>query len=152
VSNSSLSERVERQLDGVIDPCSRFNGTWLSFNDLGMIESVIETEPGRVLIRLMLDDPLCLYMVDIHTEVRAAALEAIGVEQVDIEVVADQLWTPERMTPETIAKMDRWRELRARKQAAAAAGSPLLQIEPMPVSQSACATPAGAETPTHGGS
>jgi metal-sulfur cluster biosynthetic enzyme len=91
-------------------------------------------------------------MVDIHTEVRAAALEVPGVEQVDIEVVADELWTPERMTPETIAKMDRWRELRTRRQAAAALGPPLLQIEPMPVSQSAHATPAGAETPTHGGS
>src|ERR1700738_2259561 len=83
VSGSQLSARVERQLDRVIDPCSRFNGSWLSFNDLGMIESVLETEPGRVLIRLLLDDPLCLYMVDIHTEIRNAALEVPGVERVD---------------------------------------------------------------------
>jgi metal-sulfur cluster biosynthetic enzyme len=119
----------EAALAGVIDPCSRFNGTHLSFVDLGMVEGLSEPEPGRVVVRLLLDDPFCLYMVDIRSSVRDALLDVPGVHHVDIEVIADRVWDPDMMTAETQAKYARWREIRRRR--AAQDPPPLLTIAPL---------------------
>ena len=110
-----LRDQITAELGQVLDPCSRFNGTRLSFVDLGMIESIDLVKPGHVVIRLLLDDPICLYLVEIHENVRQAAMRVDGVDHVDVEIVGDQLWSPERMTAETTEKMRRWREIRMRR-------------------------------------
>jgi metal-sulfur cluster biosynthetic enzyme len=104
-----VTAAVWEKLSEVLDPCSMHNGTRLSFVDLGMV-SAIEVEPGgHARIRLLLDDPVCLYMVDIISSIREAALSVSDVTTVDVEIIGDELWSPDRLTTETKLKMDRWR-------------------------------------------
>jgi metal-sulfur cluster biosynthetic enzyme len=94
-----LEQAIWNALDGVIDPCSRFNGTYLSFVALGMIDEVRADDDGSTHVRLLLDDPTCLYMVEIHHEVREAVLGVAGVTGVEISVRGDELWDSTRLTP-----------------------------------------------------
>jgi metal-sulfur cluster biosynthetic enzyme len=74
-----------------------------------MVHSIEAGPHGHVRVRLLLDDPLCLYLVDILTSVQEAALRADGVRSADVEIIGDELWSPDRLTEETRAKMNRWR-------------------------------------------
>ena len=125
-ADARLRALITEQLAGVIDPCSRFNGTRLSFVDLGMVDSIDVTAPGRVRVRLLLDDPICTYMVEIHQTVREAVLQVEGIEHVDVEIVGDRLWAPDRMTAETTEKMRRWREIRLERATARMSNHPVL--------------------------
>jgi metal-sulfur cluster biosynthetic enzyme len=113
--DSGLATRLEQALGEVLDPCSVFNGSRLSFLDLGMVDSVEFSEPGRVTIRLLLDDPVCLYVAQIHDQIRQAALSVDGVEEVTVEFSGEAIWTEERATPETRRKIQlRQEQLRRR--------------------------------------
>lgn len=103
---------VWRALAGVLDPCSVHNGTRLSFVDLGMVEAVHIDDRGEAQIQLLLDDPVCIYLVDILTSVRDAALAVDGVNAVDVHIIGDELWSPDRLTPETQRKMRDWEAAR----------------------------------------
>jgi metal-sulfur cluster biosynthetic enzyme len=126
---TGLEQEVLEKLGTVIDPCSRHNGTWLSFVDLGMVEEVVDDGAGAIRVRMLLDDPVCLFMVDIQSEVRKAAESVAGVESVAIEIIGDQLWTQDRLTPETKAKIARWQAIRAERAVQRNPSSPLLQIQ-----------------------
>jgi metal-sulfur cluster biosynthetic enzyme len=111
-NDDPVTAAIWEKLAVVLDPCSMHNGTRLSFVDLGMV-STIEVEPdGHARIRMLLDDPVCFYMVDIISSVRNAALSVSGIKSVDVEIIGDQLWSPDRLTTETKLKMDRWRVAR----------------------------------------
>ncbi len=96
---TALEQEIWAALDGVLDPCSRFNGTYLSFVALGMVDDVSADADGAVRVRLLLDDPTCLYLVEIHHEVREAIRRVPGVTTVDISVRGDELWDSTRLTP-----------------------------------------------------
>jgi metal-sulfur cluster biosynthetic enzyme len=110
-SPEATAAAVWRALDGVLDPCSRFNGSRLSFVALGMVDDVSVDTDGVAQIRLLLDDPTCLYLVEIHKEVSAAATSVPGVTAASVTVAGDELWTSERMTPAARTKLDRGRLL-----------------------------------------
>jgi metal-sulfur cluster biosynthetic enzyme len=122
----SVCERIEDavfdRVGRVLDPCGRANGTGLTLGDLGMVDDVQLIADGHVLVSLLLDDPVCLYMVDIHAEVKAAALAVEGVVRVDIRHSTDRLWDPDRVSADAKLRMARWREQRL---ARAPAGSRL---------------------------
>jgi metal-sulfur cluster biosynthetic enzyme len=102
-----LADQVREALRGVLDPCSLFNGTRLSLVELGMVANVEHTGNGCVRISLLLDDPVCLYVADIHHELRAVALAVPGVSRVEFDFLRDQLWTQERATPAARKRMRR---------------------------------------------
>jgi metal-sulfur cluster biosynthetic enzyme len=110
-SPKPTAEAVWRALHGVIDPCSRFNGSRLSLFALGMIDDVSVDADGVAQIRLLLDDPTCLYLVEIHKEISAAAVSVPGVTAANVTVAGDELWTRDRLTPEARAKLERGRLL-----------------------------------------
>jgi metal-sulfur cluster biosynthetic enzyme len=95
----AVEQAIWDALDGVLDPCSRFNGTYLSFVALGMVDEVRADDAGAAHVRLLLDDPTCLYMVEIHHEVRQVVLGVPGVTAVEISVRGDELWDSSRLTP-----------------------------------------------------
>ena len=103
---------VLAKVSAVVDPCGRVNGTGLTLGDLGMVDRVEVTATGHVLVRLLLDDPLCFYMVDIHHEVAAAARAVDGVADVAIEHSTDRLWDPDRMSADAVRRARRWRDQR----------------------------------------
>jgi metal-sulfur cluster biosynthetic enzyme len=105
MTDSTLLESVQTALAGVVDPCSRFIGSNLSFAELGMIDSVEANAEGDVAITLLLDDPTCLYMVEIEHSLRHAALAVPGVQSVAVTVRWDELWTEERATEQARAAL-----------------------------------------------
>jgi len=106
------ADAIRDELTHVLDPCSVHNGTRLSFVDLGMVHSIDVDAGGHAIVRMLLDDPVCMYLVDIMTSVRDAALGADGINSVDVEIVGDEFWTPDRLTADTVAKMNRWQVAR----------------------------------------
>jgi metal-sulfur cluster biosynthetic enzyme len=83
-------------INEVIDPCSRFHGSHLGLVDLGMVKDVTVQGPSAK-ITLLLDDPVCLYTFVIQQEIRQA-LEQRGINNVEIEICADKLWTADRLS------------------------------------------------------
>jgi metal-sulfur cluster biosynthetic enzyme len=115
VASDALRESVEAAVAGVLDPCSRFIGSNLSFAELGMIDSVATNADGDVSITLLLDDPTCLYMVEIERAIRLAASSVAGVSGVVVSVRWDELWTEERATEEARSVLLRDRSRRVPK-------------------------------------
>jgi metal-sulfur cluster biosynthetic enzyme len=83
-------------INQVVDPCSRLNGSHLGLVDLGMVKGV-HVEGRSAKVTLLLDDPICIYTFVIQHEIRAA-LEQRGIDQVEIEICADELWTADRLS------------------------------------------------------
>ena len=92
------AEAVREAVAAVIDPCSRFIGSNMGFGELGMIDAVEVTDEGEAHISLLLDDPTCLYMVEIERSVRLAALSVPGVTAAVVSVRWDERATEEART------------------------------------------------------
>jgi metal-sulfur cluster biosynthetic enzyme len=103
--HDELVREVWSALDHVVDPCSRFNGSYLSFVALGMVDAVEVMDDGVARIRLLLDDPTCLYLVEIHKDLREAVLAVEGITSVELSVRSDELWTNELLSPAAHARL-----------------------------------------------
>jgi metal-sulfur cluster biosynthetic enzyme len=130
-----VSERIHRDvmaaIDTVHDPCSVFNRTNLSLIELGMIDEVTVGEAGKVHIRLFLDDPTCIFFFEIHRMLKEAVLQVDGVEEIEVEIKADEIWTEERMTHGGRSRLNRIRRERREahgRDGAAAPGWPLPMV------------------------
>ena len=98
-------------LSTVYDTCSVFNGTKLDIVEMGLVHDV-EQKGGTVRVRLLLTDPMCLYLFEMRSQI-ITALEALpGVDAVEVEPVAGKLWWPERMTPAARERLERLRRAR----------------------------------------
>ena len=109
---SPQQQAVERAVADVLDPCSRLNGTWLSFGELGMIDAVTIDGAGAVVVRLVLDDPTCTYTYDIMRALQAAAGAVAGVTDVSVQIRGDAIWTEDFATAAAQAKIAGWRAQR----------------------------------------
>lgn len=92
-SNADV-ELIREALRCVVDPELHMN-----IVDLGLIYEV-ETVEGHVNVRMTLTTPGCPYGPYILHEVDSAVKAVSGVRDVNIEVVWDPPWGPERMTEE----------------------------------------------------
>ena len=93
------------------DTCSVFNGTNLNIVEMGLVQDV-EHEGGTVRVRLLLTDPMCLYLFEMRSQIIKALDELPGVDAVEVEPVAGELWWPDRMAPEARERLDRRRRAR----------------------------------------
>ncbi|HEX9610702.1 MAG TPA: metal-sulfur cluster assembly factor [Gemmatimonadales bacterium] len=93
------TDAVRQVLRGVKDPELDLN-----IVDLGLVYDV-ELEDGAVRIKMTLTSPGCpagpMITSDVYRNVRA--LE--GVKDVDVEIVWEPYWTPERIEPKVRAMM-----------------------------------------------
>jgi metal-sulfur cluster biosynthetic enzyme len=128
-------------LGTVQDPCSVFNRTNLSLIELGMIDEVSVGEGGRVHIRLFLDDPTCIFFFEIHRMLQEAVSKVDGVEHIDVEIKADEIWTEERMTHGGRSRLNRIRRERREAHARDGLGAPGWPL-PMVPSEATTAGPA----------
>jgi metal-sulfur cluster biosynthetic enzyme len=105
------SKQIYEALSTVYDTCSVFNGTNLDIVEMGLVHDV--ERDGRTLrVRLLLTDPMCLYLFEMRAQI-VQALEALpGVDAVEVEPVAGKLWWPERMTPAAQERLGRLRRAR----------------------------------------
>lgn len=88
-------EAVIRALDNCYDPCCRDRR--ISVVDMGLIES-IEIRDRSVKVEMVLTSGWCPFAARLLAMVEEEVGELTGVDTVDVEVVWDPTWTPQRMS------------------------------------------------------
>jgi len=88
-------EAVIRALDNCYDPCCRERR--ISVVDMGLIESV-EIQDREVRIEMVLTTGWCPFAARLLEMVEEEVGDLPDVDGVDVEVVWDPTWTPERMS------------------------------------------------------
>ena len=93
---------VMRALGDCYDPCCEERR--ISVVDMGLIESV-EISDGRVRIEMVLTTGWCPFASRLVEMIKDAAGAVPGIDEVDVEVVWNPTWTPERMSEEARGKL-----------------------------------------------
>ena len=88
------SDTVRKALRAVKDPELNLN-----IIDLGLVYDIEASEDGDVRVKMTLTSPGCPAGGEILQGVREVASDVEGVRSVDVELVWDPYWTPERMDP-----------------------------------------------------
>jgi metal-sulfur cluster biosynthetic enzyme len=89
-------ERVERELRRIVDPEVRLN-----IVDLGLVYGIdIDRPTGSVHVTMTLTTPGCPLHEPMAEAVRQVVGGIPGVRDVDVDIVFDPPWTPDRITPE----------------------------------------------------
>lgn len=71
----------------------------LNIIDIGLVYDVDVSEAGAVHVRMTLTSPGCPAGTEIMDDVRQTLTDLEGVTAVEVELVWDPYWTPERMDP-----------------------------------------------------
>ena len=95
-------EAIIRALDECYDPCCRDRK--ISVVDMGLIESV-EIRDREVRIEMVLTTGWCPFASRLLEMVEIEVGSLPGVDEVDVEVIWDPTWTPERMSGEARKKL-----------------------------------------------
>ena len=88
------ADTVRRALRAVKDPELNLN-----IIDLGLVYEVDVSDAGDVRVHMTLTSPGCPAGAEIIQGVRDVAADLEGVGSVDVELVWEPYWTPERMDP-----------------------------------------------------
>jgi FeS assembly SUF system protein len=92
-SAEEIRERIIERLRTVYDP-----EIPVDIYELGLIYEVKVDEGGKVGIRMTLTSPMCPAAEQLPPEVETKARVVEGVTGVELELVWDPPWTPERMS------------------------------------------------------
>jgi metal-sulfur cluster biosynthetic enzyme len=87
-------DTIRKALRAVKDP-----ELGLNIIDLGLVYDVEVSEAGQVHVRMTLTSPGCPAGGEIIQGVRDVVEDAEGVTGVEVELVWEPYWTPERMDP-----------------------------------------------------
>lgn len=90
-------------LRDVFDPCCREKG--ISVVDMGLVRSATADEDGRTRVELLLTSGWCPFAARVLTEVGDRVRSMPGVSDVDVDIVWDEAWTTERLSPEALRKL-----------------------------------------------
>lgn len=102
-----LEGRVREQLDGVLDPCSTFTEKPQSIVDLGLVDGV-SIDDGDVTVDLLPTNQLCMYIPHMTEDIETRVRELPDVDSVTVEIVADKVWTQERMVETASAEREEY--------------------------------------------
>jgi metal-sulfur cluster biosynthetic enzyme len=95
-------EKIREALRAVYDPCCAEKG--ISVVDMGLLRSV-DVADGRVRIELLLTSGWCPFASRVLDAVKQAAEAVPGVDSADVEIVWDEAWTTDRLSPEAIRRL-----------------------------------------------
>ena len=96
---SNITDAIRKALDKVEDP-----ELFIPITDLGLIYKVTEKN-GHAHILMTLTSLGCPLYGEIETDIRNAVIKIDGIESVDIELVFDPPWSPEKMSEEARAEL-----------------------------------------------
>ncbi|MFZ5624307.1 MAG: metal-sulfur cluster assembly factor, partial [Gemmatimonadota bacterium] len=88
------SEFVRKALKQVKDP-----DLGLNIIDLGLVYDVETSDAGHVHVKMTLTSPGCPAGEEIIEDVRKTVTDLEGVTSVEVELVWEPYWTPEKMDP-----------------------------------------------------
>jgi metal-sulfur cluster biosynthetic enzyme len=98
----NLEEKILSELKSVYDPELNINVV-----DLGLIYNIDVTETANVTITMTLTTPGCPLHDSITSGVRYAIEGIEETRKVDVNMVWEPAWSPERMTPEGLRLLGR---------------------------------------------
>jgi metal-sulfur cluster biosynthetic enzyme len=87
-------DTVRKALRAVKDPELNLN-----IIDIGLVYDVEVADGGRVHVKMTLTSPGCPAGTEILDDVKRVLTDMEGVESVDVELVWDPYWTPDKMDP-----------------------------------------------------
>jgi metal-sulfur cluster biosynthetic enzyme len=103
IEEASLKrQKVIRALDECYDPCCRDRK--ISVVDMGLIDS-IEIQGDNVSIEMVLTSGWCPFAARLLEMIKEEVGKLPEVDAVDVDVVWDPTWTPERMSAEAREKL-----------------------------------------------
>ena len=89
-------------LSQVFDPCCREKG--ISIVDMGLLRSV-DVRNGHAQVQLLLTSGWCPFAARVLAEVEDAVNAQPGVDSCQVEVVWDEAWTTDRLSPSARRKL-----------------------------------------------
>ena len=98
-----VSEAVIEALRSVYDPCCREQG--ISVVDMGLVRSVAVRD-GRARVELLLTSGWCPFASRVLAEVRDRMTSLPEVGDADVDVVWDEAWTTDRLSPAAARKLN----------------------------------------------
>ena len=87
-------DSIRKALRAVKDPELNLN-----IMDIGLVYDVDVSDTGQVHVRMTLTSPGCPAGTEILDDVKRVVTDLDGVTGVEVELVWDPYWTPERMDP-----------------------------------------------------
>jgi metal-sulfur cluster biosynthetic enzyme len=87
-------DAVRKALRAVKDPELNLN-----IMDIGLVYDVEVSETGQVHVRMTLTSPGCPAGTEIIDDVKKVLADMEGVEGVEVELVWEPYWTPDKMDP-----------------------------------------------------
>jgi metal-sulfur cluster biosynthetic enzyme len=88
------SETIRKALRGVKDPELNLN-----IVDIGLVYDIAVSETGDVHVKMTLTSPGCPAGPEIVGDVKRTVADLEGVASVEVEIVWEPYWTPEKMDP-----------------------------------------------------
>lgn len=92
--SAQTTDTVRKALRSVKDPELNLN-----IVDIGLVYDVDVGDAGDVIVRMTLTSPGCPSGAEIMQNVKDVVADLEGVASVDVELVWEPYWTPERMDP-----------------------------------------------------
>jgi metal-sulfur cluster biosynthetic enzyme len=89
-------------LSEVFDPCCREKG--ISIVDMGLLRSV-DVQNGHAHVQLLLTSGWCPFAARVLAEVEDAVNAQPGIDSCQVEVVWDEAWTTDRLSPSARRKL-----------------------------------------------
>jgi metal-sulfur cluster biosynthetic enzyme len=93
---------AEQALSEVYDPCCEEKG--ISVVDMGLLRSVT-VENGHARVELLLTSGWCPFAARVLTDVRDRIAAEPGIEDAEVEIVWDEAWTTDRLSPDAARKL-----------------------------------------------
>lgn len=87
-------DSIRKALRGVRDPELNLN-----IVDLGLVYEITLSDDGDVLVQMTLTSPGCPVGPEITQDVHNTVNDLDGVNSVEVEIVWEPYWTPERIDP-----------------------------------------------------
>jgi len=94
MSAAQTPESVRKALRAVKDPELNLN-----IIDIGLVYDVFVSDDGAVQVKMTLTSPGCPAGAEIMEDVRRVVTDLEGVTAVDVELVWEPYWTPDKMDP-----------------------------------------------------
>lgn len=89
-------------LDEVYDPCCAEKG--ISVVDMGLLRSVT-LDGGHARVELLLTSGWCPFAARVLDDVRERIAAVPGVDAAEVEIVWDEAWTTDRLSPDASRKL-----------------------------------------------
>ncbi len=102
IGMGQLPQWAEDALSEVYDPCCEEKG--ISVVDMGLLRSVT-VAGGHARIELLLTSGWCPFAARVLTDVRDRIAAVPGIDDAEVEIVWDEAWTSDRLSPDALRKL-----------------------------------------------